>query len=240
MGNYKHIVVLTGAGISAASGLPTFRGPSGIWSDPLCEPMSTAAIFESDASGAWRFWGKIKGQIFEAQPNAGHIALADWAKRLASDTTFTVITQNVDRLHQRAGSTNVVELHGTLFRSRCIDSACKLPAFDDNLLHLETVPLCPQCGKVLRPDLTLFNEALPLEAEWLSKKALRCCDLFIAIGTSGSVSPASNFVSAAKYAGAHTVLVNLEPIGSSSQAFDREVLGRAELVLPELVQKFCI
>lgn len=239
MEKYKNIVVLTGAGISAASGLPTFRGPGGIWSDPLCERMSTAAIFESDASSAWQFWGKIKGQIDQAQPNDGHIALASWAKRLSGETTFTIITQNVDRLHQRAGSANVVELHGTLYRSRCVDPACSLSAFDDSALHLEAVPLCPQCGKVLRPDLTLFNEALPLEAEWLSKKALRCCDLFIAIGTSGSVSPASNFVNAAKYVGAHTILINLESMSNPNPAFDREVLGPAELVLPNIVQKFC-
>jgi NAD-dependent deacetylase len=168
-----------------------------------------------------------------AQPNPGHLAIARAESRLRPDQCLTVLTQNVDGLHSLAGSTRVVELHGTLRRSRC--TRCDFVRPEDIATSPDDCPSCPSCAAPMRPGVTLFDEALPVDAEWSSKKALRDCDLFIAVGTSGTVSPASNFVRAAAYAGARTLFVNLEPMTTHNPAFQEVILGRAEEVLPSLL-----
>jgi NAD-dependent deacetylase len=229
---YKSIVVLTGAGISVASGLPTYRGTGGIWNDPETAKFSTASAFQADPAGCWQFWQVMKDRAVHASPNPAHIALADLEVKIANGRTLTLITQNVDELHLRAGSSNIVELHGSLFRSKCSNSECNLPIRRDNASHAEAVPICPQCGSPLRPDIVLFDEPLPPDAEQSAKRALRACDLFIAVGTSGTVSPASRFVEWAKYMDAYTVLINSETASSSS--FDQQLIGKAEDILPSL------
>lgn len=129
----------------------------------------------------------------------------------------------------------MIELHGSAFRTRCSSEACELPPFADESSHDEATPLCPRCGAVLRPDVVLFEEAIPGGAEWRAKRALRDCDFFLAAGTSGTVSPASGLVRAAEYARARTVLVNLEPMRPRHPAYDEEHLGRAEDLLPVLL-----
>lgn len=234
--SYKNIVILTGAGISASSGLRTYRGPDGLWNDPETRRLSTIDGFAEDPQSYWNFWGSLREKACSVQPNKAHLALADWEKSLAPDQKFTLITQNIDELHQRAGSVNVVELHGSIFRTRCSNEKCELVPFRDVETHSSGVPKCTICSATLRPDVILFGEMLPVEAEWNAKRSLRDCDLFIAIGTSGTVSPASRFVEWAKYAQAKTVLVNLEPMSPRNQAFDREVTGKAESVLPQLLK----
>jgi NAD-dependent deacetylase len=172
--------------------------------------------------------------VDRAHPNAAHLAIADVERIAPADARVTVLTQNIDGLHQRAGSTNVVELHGSLFRTRC--TRCDAPPFEDRVAHPEA-PSCARCGAAQRPDVVLFGEALDADDEWAAKKALRECDLFIAVGTSGTVSPASNFVRSAAYEGARTILVNLEPMTIPNPAFAEEILGRAEDVLPALLQR---
>ena len=140
----------------------------------------------------------------------------------------------MDGLHQRAGSDNVIELHGSILKTRCANPDCTLPPFMDTELHDNAVPICPICSGVLRPDIVLFGEQIPVHQSWQSKRALRDCDLFIAVGTSGTVSPASNFVRSAKYAGARTLYVNLEPMTRRNPEFMEEYLGSAEKLLPEL------
>ncbi len=233
-GAWRHVVVLTGAGISLASGLPTYRGPGGLWTRPGMEEVPDAAMFAREPSRLWSLFGPLRGQVQAARPNAAHLALASWEARHAEGQSFTLLTQNVDGLHTRAGSRNVVELHGSLLRTRCGNPDCTLDAFEDLAGH-EQAPACASCGGPLRPDITLFGEALPVDAEWAAKKALRDCDLFLAIGTSGTVAPASSFVRGAKYAGAWTLLVNLTPMQPRHPDFDLEVLGRAEHVLPMLL-----
>lgn len=164
------------------------------------------------------------------EPNAGHRALALAEAERPSGTSFTVITQNVDQLHQRAGSREVIELHGSIFRSRCI--ACDAPSFPDERDEA-VLPRCEACGALLRPDVTLFGEPIPARPEHESKRALRDCDLFVAVGTSGVVWPAAGFVRSAIYAGARTAYVNAEALESGG-GFGEAFVGRAEELLPVL------
>lgn len=234
---YSKIVFLTGAGISAASGLPTYRGSDGLWTDPETARLASAEVFEQDPEGAWRFWNKLKEQCLQAKPNHAHLTLSDWARRIGDGHSFTLVTQNIDGLHQKAGNPEVIELHGSIFRTKCSKIDCTLDPFEDRQLTDE-VRHCPQCQSVLRPDVVFFGESLPPKADWLSKKSLRDCDLFVAVGTSGTVSPASGFVHSAKFVGATTILVNLEPMQPANPAFEVEMLGTAEDLLPRLQFEF--
>lgn len=230
---YRNIVVLTGAGISVASGLRPYRGPGGLWTEnPELMANTTLAAAAEDPAQIWRNFVGFRAQVATAEPNPAHLALARFEASLAAESTLTVITQNVDGLHRRAGSRSLIELHGSLARTCCSNPSCDLPTFDDDTCPAEPPP-CPRCGAPLRPAIVLFDEALPARPEWESKRALRSCDLFIAVGTSGTVSPASNFVRSAAYVGARTLLVNLEAPGEASP-FDDQLLGPAEQLLPRL------
>ena len=160
---------------------------------------------------------------------------AEWEAALAPHQEFLLVTQNVDALHQRAGSKNVVELHGNIMQTRCSNPSCTLQPYRDEQSHLDKAPSCPMCGSVLRPDVVLFGEEIPALTSWTVKRALRDCDLFLAIGTSGLVTPAANYVRSAEYAGARTILVNLEPMTMPNPAFKEQYLGPAEEVLPNLL-----
>jgi NAD-dependent deacetylase len=234
---YRGIVLLTGAGLSAASGVPTFRGADGLWRDEEAVWVSDAANLPASLPRLWKFYGPLREKAAEVQPNAAHTAIAQLQEKWGDSRSITLITQNVDELHQRAGSPDVVELHGSLMKSRCTD-ACS-PAFADHDAHHDAIargeaPPCPHCGAPSRPDFILFNEMLPVEALHRSRAALRNCDLFIAVGTSGTVSPASEFVAGAAMSGARTILVNLDPMTPRNPYFKEEILGRAEEVLPAL------
>lgn len=226
---YKNIIILTGAGVSVASGIRPFRGKDGLWQQPELERLSHAQSFHENPGEVWRFWGEMRGQALQAQPNPAHLALAEIERRLRPDQQFLLVTQNIDGLHQRAGSRNVVELHGSIFRSRCSNEACALEPFTDlSAVKDGALPACPLCGAVLRPDIVMFGEPLPVDAEWRSKRALRDCDLFLAIGTSGKVSPAADFVRGAEYAGARTIFINPEPMNPPNRYFKETLLLRAE------------
>lgn len=233
--DYRKIVILTGAGISAASGLRTYRGPDGLWHDEDRVKYAHVETWRTDPAGVWAQFAGMREAVSHAEPNAAHRALAEVQRRLADGTSLHLVTQNVDGLHQAAGSHGVVELHGNLRRTRCSNDDCALAAFDDARFDFPELPRCSLCGELLRPDVVLFGEVLPWQAERSSKAALRECDLFLAIGTSGTVTPAANFVRSANYEGARTVLVNLEPMTPANPYFDTEILGRAEVLLPELL-----
>jgi NAD-dependent deacetylase len=232
---YRSIVVLTGAGISVASGLPIYRGPGGVWDEHQVEEFGHVRTLREQPQRTWQLFGALRGPVTQARPNAGHAALARFEAGLKAHQSFLLVTQNVDGLHRRAGSRRLVELHGNIARTRCADPDCSLEPFEDAAPHADAVPDCPRCGGVLRPDIVLFGEPLPPFASWQAKRALRDCDLFIAIGTSGLVSPASDYVRAARYAGARTVYANLEPMSPSNPAFQEVVLGRAEELVPRLL-----
>jgi NAD-dependent deacetylase len=231
---YKNIVVLTGAGVSAGSGLRTYRGPGGVWEEHNVEEYGNVKALTEQPERTWQLFGAMRAPLKAAQPNAAHFALARLEAQLRPDQTFLLVTQNVDSLHQRAGSKNVVELHGNIARTRCVNEECTLEPFVDEDAHLDALPRCPRCANVLRPDVVLFGEPIPAFASWKSKRALRDCDLFLAIGTSGLVTPAADFVRNAEYAGARTILVNLESHRPANPAFREEYLGKAEEIVPAL------
>jgi len=231
---YQRVVVLTGAGVSVASGLRPYRGPGGLWEEQGVADLATPRAVAEQPEKVWQLFGQARIAAARARPNPAHLVLAEWEQRVP-DGGFLLITQNIDRLHQRAGSRNVIELHGSLFRTRCSDPACSLEPFEDQEAHLDQLPRCERCDAPLRPDVVLFDEALSGGDEWHCKRALRDCEFFLAAGTSGTVSPASNFVRGAEYAGARTVLVNLEPMLPRHPAYHEEYLGRAEELLPVLL-----
>lgn len=232
---YFRTVVLTGAGISAGSGLRTYRGPDGVWEEYEVEKYGHADALLDRPKETWRLFGGMRQPVLAARPNAAHAALAAWEASLAPQQELLIVTQNVDALHQRAGSRNVVELHGNIMFTKCSHPACGLQRYRDEASHIDKVPTCPMCGSVLRPDVVLFGEEIPALASWTVKRALRDCDLFIAVGTSGLVTPAANYVRSAEYAGARTILVNLESMAKPNPAFQEQYLGPAEIVLPELL-----
>lgn len=222
LGGYRNIVVLTGAGISQAAGLPTYRGPGGLWNDPSKIALSDVeAMRERRADACAMFW-----QLYQSArgvaPTAAHRALAAFEAALPPGASFLLITQNVDGLHQAAGSKSVCEFHGSLARWRCerCDAEQTLPSEPDH------------CGAPMRPCVVLFGEEIPAAAEHAAKRALRDCDLFVAIGTSGTVSPAASFVRWAAYAGARRVLLNLEIDPASHDHFSETHAGTADELVP--------
>jgi NAD-dependent deacetylase len=198
--DHRRIVVLTGAGISRAAGLATYRGPGGLWSDPTLEALSHVDALGAQREAATDMFWAMREAVLRVDPTLAHRALAAAETKAPDD--FLIVTQNVDGLHQRAGSRRVVEYHGSLRDWRCERCGARRepPA--------GSPPMC--CDERMRPDAVLFGELIPAAAEHAVTRALRDCDLFVAIGTSGTVWPAAGFVKSATYAGAHTVLLNLE------------------------------
>lgn len=227
---YRNVVVLTGAGVSRGSGLPVYRGEGGLWSDERTRRMSDARSLVEEPGNVWRFWADIAMKAKRARPNPAHRALARWEREVSGRGEFTLITQNVDGLHQRAGSHNVIELHGSLNRPRCSDGSCGGTLGSGDWAQEDAS--CQACGKPLRPAVTFFGEPIDALPEHQSKRALRKVDLFLAVGTSGVVDPAARFVRSARYAGARTVLVNLEAPEVREHGFDEVFLGPAEEILP--------
>lgn len=229
------VTFLTGAGISVASGIRPFRGPGGLWDEVSIEAWATAAAIERDPRGCFRAHRQFAAVVSEAQPNPAHGAIAAFA-RAHTEGRVVVITQNVDGLHQRAGSEYVIEIHGSLSRLRCTDETCgHKVSFDEPNAAPAEAPACPSCGRALRYDMVLFDEYLDPSLERSVKDALRNCDVFIAVGTSGVVYPAASYVREADYAGARTYFVNVEPLSPPNPYFDEVVVGRAEEVLPILL-----
>lgn len=228
------VTFLTGAGVSVASGIQPFRGPGGLWNEIDVMMWATAAAMERDPAGCFQKHRAFAHIVGEAQPNAAHIAMAQFARTHAGKVV--IITQNVDGLHQRAGSENVIEIHGSLFRLRCPETTCgyriDLTASND---RPDVAPVCPKCNRSLRYDIVLFDEYLDPDQERPVKDALRNCDIFIAVGTSGVVYPAASYVREADYAGARTYFINIEPLDPPNPYFDGVVVGRAEEVLPRLL-----
>ena len=220
LGDYRNIVVLTGAGISQAAGLPTYRGAGGLWSDPeLARLSDVSALVSHRAEACGMFW-QFRRAIAGVEPTAAHRALAAFEHALPAATHFLIITQNVDGLHQRAGSRRVCEYHGTLLRWRCEPCGVELePPDGDPPVH---------CGQLMRPAAVLFGELIPPSAERAAKRALRDCDLFVAIGTSGTVWPAASFVRWAGLNGARRILLNLEIDDEARDAYGECHTGTAD------------
>ena len=230
LSDYKNIIVLTGAGVSVASGLGTYRGKTAISLGKHKRPP-TSYLFERDPLQVIQIFAERKRIILNSSPNPSHYSLAE-AEKLHKGK-FTVITQNVDGFHQKAGSESVIEMHGNLLKSRCSNPSCELPLYDDVTIASDTLHLCSICDSPLRPDIVLFGENIKLTIEELDALFFEC-DLFISAGTSGTVYPAASFVEKALIQNAQTIYTNLEPIENDASLFDHHLIGKTEEILPSL------
>ena len=231
MAKYAHIVVLTGAGISAESGLSTFRDEGGLWARHRIEDVATPEAFLRNPALVQDFYNARRSQLARVEPNAAHEALARLEQRYPG--RVTVITQNVDDLHERAGSRRVIHMHGELRKARCLACDAASPWTED--IRVDSV--CPACGAAgqLRPHVVWFGE-IPLHLDEIDRE-LGACDLFVSIGTSGAVYPAAGFVTQVRALGrAHTVELNLEP-SAGSHFFHEARHGPATQVVPAFVDE---
>ena len=226
----RSVAVLTGAGISAESGIATFRDPGGIWERFKPEELANVRAFLRNPELVQAWYAHRRALVEEAEPNPGHLALAELETMIPD---FTLITQNVDDLHRRAGSRNVVELHGNLTRSYCID--CRRPATEADLRMLASgePARCPACGGYLRPDVVWFGEMLPVEAFERAHEAARRAEVFLSIGTSAVVYPAAEIPLVAREHGAYVAEVNVAPSAIAGDV-DEVALGPAGTILPRL------
>ncbi len=226
----QRVVVLTGAGISAESGVPTFRdAQTGLWQQFKAEELATPEAFRRNPSLVWEWYESRRNKVRTVEPNAGHRALATLGKRYAE---FTLITQNVDGLHQRAGSRGVIELHGNIMRTKCFDEGVVVPEWTNTG---EAPPRCPRCQGYLRPDVVWFGEELPADAIHTAMRASDGCDIFLSVGTSSVVQPAALLPEVALRRGATVVEINPEPTALTPIA-TFSLRGPAGLILPELVR----
>ncbi|MBN2416635.1 NAD-dependent deacylase [bacterium] len=222
------ICILTGAGISAESGVPTFRGEDGLWKRYRPEELATPDAFARNPELVWEWYRYRRGIIRGVAPNPGHYALAELERRFSA---VTLITQNVDGLHRRAGSRHVLELHGNIMQDRC--QRCGAVSAAADARNAEPVPRC-RCGGLLRPHVVWFGEPLPQQVLADAQAAAEACDIFLAVGTSARVYPAAAFPLLAIRAGAYLVEVNTEETPLSGEA--NEVLtGKSGDILPMLL-----
>jgi NAD-dependent deacetylase len=225
------VAILSGAGASAESGVPTFRASDGLWEDHRIEDVATPMGFQRDPELVWRFYNMRRAAVAKVHPNPGHVALAELEKRMPG--RFALITQNIDGLHQRAGSKNVLELHGNLARTRC--SGCGVTE-DRGTEPLGDLPACPHCGTLLRPDVVWFHEPLPQDIWRKAERAASECDVLIVVGTSAVVYPAASIIPIAQ-AGNNAVVVecNLTQTDASGHA-DIGLYGPSGETLPRLIR----
>jgi NAD-dependent deacetylase len=227
--NYKKIVFVTGAGISQESGIPTFRGKDGLWRN--YDPMKLATInaFYENPKLVWEWYNERRGNIFQAQPNPGHNAIAELEKY----AQVMVLTQNIDGLHKKAGSSNILELHGSIVKIKC--SVCD---YNEEILTeiLDFPPIC-KCGNILRPDVVWFGEPLPQDVWQNAIKFASQCDLMVIVGTSLAVSPANTLPLYAKQNNATLIEINPEKT-EMSEEMDESIRNTSVETLPKLVSLF--
>jgi NAD-dependent deacetylase len=225
------VVVLTGAGISAESGIPTFRdAQTGLWTKYSPEELASPQAFRRNPKLVWEWYAWRRELVAQAKPNPGHLALAELERCMPK---FTLITQNVDGLHQRAGSHNIIELHGNLNRIKCFEEGDIVNSWPPGP---EVPPRCPHCGGYLRPDVVWFGETLPPQALRAAFEAAQRCDLFCAIGTSGLVQPAASLPYEALRRGMTVVEINPDET-PLTQSVTYALPGPAGQILPELLKQ---
>ncbi len=230
MNKYQNIVILTGAGISAESGLATFRSANGLWNNHKVEDVATIEAFERNPAYVHEFYNELKKELVKAKPNAAHLAISRLQNQYPAQ--ISVITQNVDTLHEKAGNKNVYHIHGQINQAVCLNCGHILETFGD----VDTETTCPHCGiaGMMKPNIVFFGENLLCMDK--VDRLLANCDLFLSIGTSGVVFPAASFVQIAKYNNARTLEFNLEPT-SNNYYFDKHIYGQAGTTLPAFVDE---
>lgn len=230
MQKFNNIVILTGAGISAESGLATFRASNGLWNNHRVEDVATIEAFERNPAYVHDFYNELKKELVKAQPNAAHLAIT----RLQNEypANISIVTQNVDTLHEKAGNQNIYHVHGQIDQAVCLNCGNILQTFGD----IDTETVCPHCqiAGMMKPNIVFFGENLL----YMDKvdDLLRHCDLFLSVGTSGVVFPAAAFVQTVKYYGAATYEFNLEPT-SNNFYFDKHIFGSAGTTLPAFINE---
>src|SRR5664280_1385695 len=222
------VVAFTGAGVSAESGVATFRGAGGLWEGHRIEEVASPHAFAADPVHVWRFYDQRRTNVATVRPNPAHEVLAAWQERFPN---YTLVTQNVDGLHQGAGSRRVVELHGSLWRVRC--TGCGREREDRTAPLPELPPRCPECGAMERPDVVWFGEALPAEAFLVAEAAAKVCEVLVVVGTSAVVYPAAGLVAVAAAVGAKVIEVNPEASALAYLA-DVTLRGPAGAMLPQV------
>lgn len=228
---YRNIVVLTGAGISAESGIQTFRASDGLWENHRIEDVATHEGFKRDPQLVQTFYNQRRKKLQSGiVPNAAHIALARLENDL--DGEVTIVTQNIDNLHERGGSENVIHMHGELLKARCVQSGQIVDWHSD--ITSEDLCHCCQLPAIMRPHIVWFGE-MPIALDKIYD-AIEAADLFISIGTSGAVYPAAGFVHQAALNGAHTIEINLEPSAVENE-FEEKRYGKAGDLVPALVEE---
>jgi NAD-dependent protein deacetylase/lipoamidase len=221
----RTVTIVTGAGVSAASGVPTFRGAGGLWRNRQATQLATPEAFAQDPVLVWEWYAWRRQVISQCTPNAAHETIARWSRRPG----FTLVTQNVDGLHERAGTDHVVRYHGSIWILKCAGATC--PDWEDLRVPLDPLPpTCPRCGALARPGVVWFGEPIP-PASARAAEAATACEVFLSIGTSSVVYPAAGLVAAAKSRGAFTVEINPETTGS---AVDVAIAMPSEEALPLL------
>lgn len=228
--NAKHVAVLTGAGVSAESSVPTFRdAQTGLWAQYNPQELATPQAFRSNPKLVWEWYAWRRQLVSHANPNPGHFALAEMERRVPK---FTLITQNVDSLHQRAGSKNVIELHGNIARTKRFDDDVIVETWEDTG---DVPPRCPSTGSPLRPDVVWFGELLPEKALADAVAAATDCDLFFSIGTSALVQPAASLPSLAMQNRATVVIINIDVPARETPGL-YAICGPSGQVLPALLR----
>ena len=226
----QRIAVLTGAGISAESGVPTFRGEDGLWRRFRAEDLATPEAFARDPRTVWEWYDWRRGIISKAKPNPGHMVLAQWEKKLPE---FKLITQNVDGLHARAGSTEIVELHGNIWKTRCTREETVAENLEVPLKRIP--PACPNCGAMLRPHIVWFGESLDRDILSRAFGASTLCDVMLVVGTSAFIQPAASLPLRASESGAKIIEINPGPTPLTHYA-DLSLQGKAGEILPRIDQ----
>jgi NAD-dependent deacetylase len=228
----KKIVFFTGAGISAESGIPTFRGEGGIWNKLKPEELANFNAFLKNPDLVWEWYQYRRKIIHETKPNPGHLTIVSFEKYF----DVTVVTQNVDNLHRRAGSKIVYELHGNIEKNYCISCGKRYDDIDFSSFE-KNVPKCNTCGGLIRPDVVWFGEFLPEDEYAASERAARNCDIMFVVGTSAVVYPAANIPHIAKRSGAKIVEINVDRT-ELSYYVDYSLLGKAGEILPKLYEEY--
>jgi NAD-dependent deacetylase len=230
--NAERVAVLTGAGVSAESGVATFRGSGGLWEGYRIEEVATPFAFERDPALVWRFYNMRRTQLWTVKPNPGHFVLAAMERRWGVER-FTLITQNVDGLHRAAGSQRVLELHGNLTRVRC--TYCGHVESRPNE-DLPPLPHCDDCRGMLRPDIVWFHEMLPEDIWSAAAQATATCDCFLTVGTSAVVYPAAGLIEAARAVGAGVIEINPEATPATLPG-TVALRGKSGEILPQLLEQ---
>ena len=226
----QRVAVLTGAGVSAESGVPTFRGKDGLWKQFRAEDLATPEAFARDPKLVWEWYDWRRGIVGRAEPNPSHTVLAKWEKAFPE---FTLITQNVDGLHARAGSQNLLELHGNIWKTRCPREGTVANNFEIPLRQIP--PACPNCGAVLRPHIVWFGESLDPDILRRASGASSLCDVMLVVGTSALVQPAASLPLHASEAGAKIIEINPDPTPLTPYA-NVSLHGKAGEILPRIDQ----